>query len=506
MAATRSALAALLVTACLAQVAQADVGHVTATAAHYGSGAQQSGDLAAFFFMDGVDVDPTTPKPDLALRLSGDLIEALVIENQYYAGEADLGSAGAYTVPATSDPTFDDGAAPDRVLLEQGHLTLAEQQAGLQVHLVPAGGAATVPFSAHAEAGAFEALEAVAMTVGRFGEPQPLDEDARDDEAAQFWPILIDHPVVVHNEQSSRFSVQVTGDFVLEMRGATLQGRGRDRDVTLESGSWHEPVHPAQAPGQVYHQRDVLLRIFVTAGTLDLDVRAGSTVVAWASPGLAATPDGDMTLEGASGRLDAGQQARVLRGETYVLPPGNVLAFAPETSTLALDVREAPAAAAPNGLAFAGAVPVSVAATAVLALLGAIGLGALRRWGMPADLRGMEEAIERGRFAHAARLAKRVLRQRPDSEDAMLGRAIALAKHGRPAQAIEELHEHLDRCGATDGSLHYVLGASYLDVGRKSEARRALGEAVRRTPRLHAEALHLLGEPAARSFEVNGYV
>jgi predicted Zn-dependent protease len=146
---------------------------------------------------------------------------------------------------------------------------------------------------------------------------------------------------------------------------------------------------------------------------------------------------------------------------------------------------------------------------AVLALVAAIGVGVLRRvLRMPA-LADVEHAIEEGEYRRAAHMAGRILSRLPGSEEALLGRAIALSKHGDNQAVVAELSRHLAAKPASDGTLHYVLGLAQLEVGRKEEAQASLKEAVRLTPSLQAEVAPRLGKvfssPVTTTKETHGY-
>lgn len=503
---TRAAfLSFALLLALLAPAASAENGQVQATSARYDGGATQSGDLVAFFFTDRANSGlASSDLPDVNLRITTQMGEALAIEQRSLGGDIDLGDIGTFAIPSVSDPSFDDEAPPARTLLDKP-LRLTEQQPGMQLHILPPNLGNVVAYTARGQSGLFEPLESVAMTAGRFGEPQPLDEDIRAPESPEFWPVLVQTPVVAHEDDSPSMHIRFVGDFVVELKGATLEAVGA-RGVTLESGVWREALYPGVPSEVAYKQRDVLVRLFLSNATLDLDIAGGTPEILWAAPEVVSTHDGEVILQGANGQVEADGGPRLLRGETYAIPKGSVLGLSSESGALALAVGEAEPQSTSHSPLVAKVPATYVGIVAVAALVVAVGLGALRRWGT-ATLHHMEVALEGGRFARAARLAKRILLAQPDSQSAMLGRAIALSRDGRTGAAIQELHVHLESRGASDGSLHYVLGASYLDVGRLREARAALGEAVRRTPALQRDADQLLGQaPPVRRNEVNGYV
>lgn len=497
------ALAAALAFGCLSllPVVSAESHQVSATGARYGGGADQEGGLHAFYLTDGtaVSIDSQT-LPEVRLRIQAKQLEALQIERRSYSGRIDAGDMGSITPTSVADPTQDPNEPPARVALENARLDLTEQRPGLQIHIIPKTLEEVVKFKGQSEVGQYTAMSSVAMTAGRFREGQVGDEDVRHAEAAEFWPILVQEPVIVHDDLASKLNIQFRGDFVLEVSGATLEGQGRHSDVVLASGTWRESPHPSLPSDAVYHQRKVLVRIYLTDATLDLDVDGGSPELRWAASSVSSEHGGDVFLQGVTGTIDN----QVLQGGAYTMARGTSLDLEPRPSGMDVAITPPEARRGSNFVAQAPAAYVGFMSS--MALVIALALGAWRRWGQTPSLKHMEVAIERGRFSRAARVAKRLLRLQPDSEDALLGRAIALSRHGRPAVAIQELQAHLGKREASDGSLHYVLGASYLELGQVPEARAALREAVRRTPSLESSVAQLLGLPPTARPEVNGYV
>ena len=483
-------LAALLAASALAAAQPGS----SASTVSYRGGAHQRGAAAAYFLSDGASEGEGLPNPIdppaapgevaiLGIELKAAYLEALTIERHAIILPGDLGRQ--------SDPRHDAGAAPQRVVLEHAKASLVTQQASFQLNVLPADGG-LMPFVARTDAGRFEPFDGLAMGPGKFREPLGgVDsDDPRDPAFDDFWSIVLDQPLVVNTDEGADQDLTFTGDLVLELLGATLEATGRDGSATIESGEWMEEA----APG-VQEMRRAFTRIYLTDATVRLIVQGGSPDLYFAAPDVVSEQAGESILLGFTGRLLRDGQDEQLSGDRVLLGAGH---------TLSLHAAGDVAAGPDGGRAW-------VAVTAILALAVAVGIGLARRLSGPADLRSIEAAIEAQRYDRAARIAKRVLRISPGLEDAVLGRAIALSKAGRAGAAISELHAHLARRPASDGSLHYVLGLAYLDVGRFDDARAALGEAVRLTPALAGDAAARLSpSPLASSQppsirEVHGY-
>lgn len=496
-------LAALM----LCPVAAADAGQVTAESATYHGGADQDGDLVAFFLADiaVAAAQGTAPSPEnslLSMDIKADRLEALEIERNYLMGP----QVGDIQQPV-DDPRYDRNAAPGRVVLDKARATLVSQQEGFQVHVLPAEPDAA-RFTSRNEAGRFTQYPALFMDAGEFRDARVGDVDERVSDGPDFWSVRIEEPLVVHDDQASHFVAHFTGDLVVEVLGGTFEAQDRDETATLESGQWTTPA--ADLPVAVDTQRRVLLRMFLQGASIDLSFQGDETDAFWASRELASVHDGPATLVGASGEVVTSDGVVLLSNDRYVAPAGSLLAMRPSGPGLALDLQPAAAPASTARDPAAGPkASALVAVVAVLALVAAAGIGLVHRRASAPDLRQVELALEGERYGRAARLAKRILRARPGLEDAVLGRVIALSKSGRAGAAITEIHAHLAQRSVSDGSLHYVLGLSFLDVGRKAEASIALSEAVRLTPALQADVAARLGHPPSDSppatREANGY-
>jgi Flp pilus assembly protein TadD/4-amino-4-deoxy-L-arabinose transferase-like glycosyltransferase len=92
----------------------------------------------------------------------------------------------------------------------------------------------------------------------------------------------------------------------------------------------------------------------------------------------------------------------------------------------------------------------------------------------------------------------------PDSSDAAHGLAVILMDRGRPAAALPLLRDSLTQ-GPSDPNRHYNLGLALASLGRWSEARAPLEEAVRLAPNL-AGAQAMLGMASEASGDLGAAV
>lgn len=500
----------------LVPAASADAGQVTAERASYSGGADHDGSIVAFFLA----TSPEFAADDalLSIDIHAGRFESLQVERRYIVSpEVDpvtlprWGEVPALVQPV-EDPRFDRNAPPARTVLDKARATLVSQQEEFQVHILPADPAAALDFQGHTDAGQFSQLPALFMETGRFEEPRPspLDTDARVINAPEFWSVRLDEPLVVHDDQASHFQARIKGDLVLEIVGGTFEAKDRDEQVTLESGKWSAPAVPGSPLPGATEERRVLMRLFLEDATIHVGFQGATTDAYWASRSVESTTGGDTTLEGASGDVSTSDGIVPLSDDRYRVAAATLLTLTPGDAGMAVAMQPAVSTAATAGQSGPGQGQTVAGIAAILALLVAAGLGLAHRLAAAPDLRQVELALEGERYGRAARIAKRILRARPGLEDAVLGRAIALSKSGRAGAAISEIHEHLATRGASDGSLHYVLGLSFLDVGREAEASIALAEAVRRTPALQADVAARLGPVPSHSTpttlrEVHGY-
>ncbi len=498
---TAARLALLLLAGALAAcpLAAAESGQVTADGVGYRGGARQHGSVAAYFLSTGATADSPVPNPldpppapgevpVVGLEIKAERIEALAMaQHTLLVG----GQARA------EDPRQDNEAAPERVVLDEAQARLAAQQEVFQLHILPAEEGQLIPFQAHGESGTYETYGSLAMGTGKFRPAQGVDtDDPRAPDAVGFWSVVLDTPLVVNADDAAQQDITFVGDLVLEMHGLTLEAQDADEAAVLESGRWTTET----VPGAVAQETSTLLRLFLTDAQVRISVQGGSPDLYFASPDLVSEQDGDVTLLGATGVLVKDGEASDYRQDRVLLGAGNTLTVATaDAARLRLGVEPTPAlapAAATGGFVVRTGPTLWAGLAAVLALAVAVGLGLVRSLGEQANLAAVEAAIEASRYGRAARIAKRILRARPGDEDAILGRAIALSKSGRAGRAIDELQAHLASRGSTDGSLHYVLGLSLLDVGRVEDARAALSHAATQTPALAADIAARLGPNA----------
>lgn len=475
-----AALALLLV-----PPAAAHSGSLTIDSASYAGGASQEGGLAALYILHNQEA---AFRPDLRLDLQAGAVQAYEIERS-----AIVPLPGAEFQIPVNDP--DPAAAKTRRLsLSDAVATLDGFQDGFQIHLVPAG---PVKFSATSDAGALLRYDSLFMAPGRFAPAAAADTPDQEPESPQFWHVRIDEPLLVHDDQATRFAIEASGDFTLELRSVSLQAQDASGTHRLQSGTWQQPLAPGPAAAAATRQTDVLLRLAIEGGVLRLVLGGASAEILWAAYSAASVHDGEVLLRGATGTLEQDGARVELAGTPFALPAGSVLTLAPGAQRLGVDVAADDAArltASSPFLAAGPSIAVGLAAVASLAIAVLLGLLARRNG---STLAHVEAAIEAQRYAHAARVARRILRRSPGQEDAMLARAIALSRGGDLRQAVDELEGHIAVRGASDGSLHYVLGVALLDLGKQEPARAALAEAVRRTPALAADVAGRLGSTAA---------
>lgn len=310
---------------------------------------------------------------------------------------------------------------------------------------------------------------------------------------AQVWTHAhVDTPQVVSAAPAAHSTVTATGDLVLELLGLDLQlTDATGAKVAIHTGITRTPTG---APGASRLDTD-FARLRLTAASLAATTSSPGGIVEWSADKVAATA-GSAMLSGASGWFDdAAGRHDVANGQVALQGGAQVVASADSDSRLTVD--GAPAAAVPqaHSTARASAAPVAAAAAFLVAAMAGTALLLHRRRQRTPSQTEVEEALADGRYARAATIAQRILEARPGSEDAVIARAIALAKQGRPERVVAELTRHLGTRDPTDGVVHYLLGLAYLDLGQSDKGRAALEEAVRRTPSLLAEAAARLGSP-----------
>ncbi|MEA3190807.1 MAG: hypothetical protein QOD77_1389 [Thermoplasmata archaeon] len=325
-------------------------------------------------------------------------------------------------------------------------------------------------------------------------------------QASPYWSRPQASSPHVHSASAGPATVTWRGDFTLEAVGISGEVATPSRAWAFESGRWESALAPGQ-PGQesLHEVREVFLRVLVEDGVLTFS--SPDAAASWSGPSLLSTyVQGVAVVQSATGMVAAADDPPVhvsspqleLRG-----PQG--LAARPEGSVLDLDLVpvDAEGHPIPDGPVYASppdAILEGVAAGTVVLVAGlACTYLVYRRMRRLPILADVEAALEANAFRRAARDARRILLRRPDSEDAMLSRAIALSKSGRHRVVVREVRHHLQTRRPTDGVLHYVLGVAQHELGRLEEARSSFEEAVRRTPALLKDVQERMGRAATTS-------
>ncbi|MEA3165618.1 MAG: hypothetical protein QOJ26_484 [Thermoplasmata archaeon] len=476
---------------------------VQAMAVEYDQPAKQSGALGLLYVSDLVlDKDGQSASGARPwIDLTAEAIHAVTYEEQFYQAQA-----------PTTEFTFktadlDPESTPSDFTAAQAHLSA--YQAGFQVHVYRLDG--TVAYTLDSVGGRFNAIDDARMGPGGFGTDAAIQGDPAAGEPRTFGLVERPGPWVEHYLTQAKLGLVLQGDFVVEMSGITLDVQGADKDASLSSGVWQAPVDPNAPPqteAAAVHVTQRFVRLQLTGAVLEFATDGGAPEMLWAATDMAADFSGPAVLVDARGTIDG----VALDHARHVLPANSRVLFTPQDDgTLGLQVG--PAGLSPESGRIAS-VPAPASAAllgtgAVLALGIAVGIGLLRRLLRLPALADVETAIEEGEFRKAARLAARILARLPGSEEALLGRAIALSKSGRPQDVVTELTRHLALRPASDGTLHYVLGLAQLEAGRPAEGQASLREAVRLTPALHAEVAPRLAKAFSvaptTTKETNGY-
>ncbi|HUR26035.1 MAG TPA: hypothetical protein VM327_08505 [Candidatus Thermoplasmatota archaeon] len=494
-AAARHLLLCAFLAATLAPAAAAAEGPGAWQAVVFNDPAVQEGRLALALVSDTAEAlpDGSAPSGSPVPLLDVTAASAHIVQHRYTSQETALG-----TLP-------DDGSPPQRseLDLQDALIQLAGFQPGYEVHIASTG----PDLAYHVETDGGELVSVagpVYMRRGSLGTDLPGSSSGTQD-AADFAVVERAGPLLVQQESAPRHRLTVTGDMVVEIEGLTLHARDADSDATLESGVWRTPMAglPGGSEAAAYEQSHAFLRLVLVGATLELGGDGGAPYVTWAVPRFTGEFTGPVTLEPKGDGLRAA-------GGRDVVAAGSRLLLVPADDLVSVEV-------VPGGIGTRGTIadvpaPTSAALIgtgAVLALAIAIGIGVLRRVLRLPALADVETAIEEGEYRRAAKLAARILSRLPGSEEALLGRAIALSKAGRHQDVVSELTRHLALRPASDGTLHYVLGLSQLDSGRADEGQASLREAVRLTPALQPEVAPRLGkafsaaQPTTR--EAHGY-
>lgn len=502
------AMTAALVAAALPATAEA--GQLRATHVEYEGPSAHTGQLALLYAADGALV---TGGPETGARPWVDLEAAGIHAVQYEETRAEASVPGPvpYVVPG---PDEDAPEATSHLMAARAHVTAF--QPGFQLNIFTLDGA--IDYTLEASGGAFAASDRARMGPGGWGDDAfqgAPPEGARTPRT--FSLVDLPGPWVSHGSAAPKVSLALQGTFTVEMLGITLAVEGADgTTAVLESGTWRSPLDPnapPQASDSAYKVTTRFVRMELTDAVLEFAMDGGASDLFWAASTAAADFSGRAAVLGAVGKLHSDAAGDIdLRNERHVLPAASRVLLAPlPESALLLDIDESPMS--PQGATVAEVpAPASAAligAGAVLALAIAIGIGVLRRVLRLPALADVETAIEEGEYRKAAKMAGRILSRLPGSEEALLGRAIALSKAGRHQDVVAELTRHLALRPASDGTLYYVLGLAQLDSGRATEGQASLREAVRLTPALQKEVAPRLEkafsvpQPTAR--ETNGY-
>lgn len=497
---TRLALLCVLSMVALAVPGQAADEGLRVSSLDYEGGSESAGRLSMFYFADGYaesdaivpggnPPSPSTPWIDLrAARATAWTFASTML----------VGPAGnqLYVV---DEPHGDDEA------LTHLDLQLTGFDAGFQVHIFTLDG--TVLFATNAGAGTITSTDGAVMCPGEWGENQCVEGASSEPVAnnpPDFARVEAGGPMLSHVASAAGFTLTVTGDFVLEFYRVTLAGSATEGEREFSTGLYTRPLAPglptATEDAAGYQDRR-FARLLLEDATIEVAAKSGLPRVAWAATELSAENSGAVTLNGVFGTMVRPNGEKVEhRGGQVILPAGSRFDLQPGSGNMALAFDDERAETQATIVDLASPQSATLVGTgAILALAAAVGVGLLRRWNTAPALADVERSIEAGHFRRAARLAKRILRRNPGFEDAVLARAIALAKSGRNERAARELSDHLAVSGASDGSLHYVLGLACMDLGRDDEGRAALREAVRLTPSLAVEVASRLepGAPAA---------
>jgi hypothetical protein len=316
------------------------------------------------------------------------------------------------------------------------------------------------------------------------------DSGGDGDVASYFTRPTFDTP---HVRMSTNDSVTVTvhGDFTIEVIGLSGHVKGADASWDVESGVWTTsivPGGPSSLDGTIHNVKETFLRLSVHDGTLKIDLPASGQTVQWSGPSFVSTTNDAVHFSGGvSGTLSkADGTVQALSGPSFDLAGPAEMRATPTDGALDTQFQQAPAGGAivPASESFMAAFG---AAFAVLALGALATMLVVRRMGRAPLLADVERALEEGEYRRAASDAARILRRKPGEESALISRAIALSKSGRPRIVVREVTRHLGERRPSDGVLHYVLGLAYQDMGDAAKAERAFLEAVRLTPSLAAE-------------------
>jgi hypothetical protein len=481
----------------IAQPASAE-GMALAEAAMFNDPASQEGQLSLVLVNDGgnpfATVEPapgTTPTPLLDITAAS----AVVVDYQYSSRDTPQGRL-----------TSDD-VKRHELNLQDAVVQLTKFQPGFQIHVYGLDGA-DLTYRAQTDGGVVRSIpDTVELSRGELGRDDTSTVPSGSD-TPDFAYVERAGPMLIQDESAPRLRLTLMGDMVVEITGITVRAQDADDDATVESGAWREPLDPLPAGSEaaVFVQRNSFIRMVLQGAAVELGSDGGSPDMRWAIRETTSDFTGPVTLELASNQVRGANPDP----DRTVIAAGSQLMLLPQADQVAVEVARSNLGT--RGTLASVPAPASAALIgtgAILALAVAVGIGVLRRVLRLPALADVETAIEEGEYRKAARLAARILSRLPGSEEALLGRAIALSKAGRPGDVVTELTQHLALRPASDGTLHYVLGLAQLDVGQAKEGQASLREAVRRTPALQAEVAPRLGKafsiPPISPKETHGY-
>ncbi len=305
-------------------------------------------------------------------------------------------------------------------------------------------------------------------------DPNSVDQDsASTGDTRTFLRRSITEPTVLTETIGGVVDARILGDFILEILGPTVN---LDSDDTAPN-SYDTGLTHTELVGGVTQGRESHLRLIVTDGDLRIRLSGINHIVQWVSE--------DVEVNGDNGRIsydgvDGSHESELLFTEGYsgTLVPD-------DSHRLGMDFSSSSNEG--FGQSSSWYKPAGFVAWPIVTLLvlgAAIAFIIRSRRDVAPPLEYMEQALEAGAFTRAARLATRILREDPKRESAHLGRAIALSRTGQPERVVRNLESYLNGNDPSDGTLHYVLGLAYRDMGKNNRAQSALAEAVKRTPAL----------------------
>lgn len=338
-------------------------------------------------------------------------------------------------------------------------------------------------------ASATGSLQATPFGGGAFtftGGVQEDDAGGDDDGGFTFSRVQLPGEQVRLRTETYGLSAVLTGDFIVEVQHVEFRVAADGEDLTIDTTTKFEAVDPAlpdETMAAARSRMETFARLAVTDAVIELEVPTFDGVSEW----LAARPEveaaGPVVLVGAIGNARIGTRDYSLQGERVTLADVPPLALgAADDGMLRITAADRPQE--PAGFmatTAATAVTAGTVGLAVALLAAVIGIAWLWRRG---DMPHVEDSIVRGRYRRAAAVAAKIAKRQPHREEAVVARAVALAKSGRHDQVIREVEHRLRLHDATDGVLHYLIGASYWQRGARSRARKYMREAVRRTPEL----------------------